>query len=232
MLADEVSYLLDPLLVLHIRRKGRLGSVARANHRLVDQIHLAATVKPDVAQEATKVVALRDIGFRGQLTATWQKPFEKCSGLCSVALGRVVWVAGLGSVDEDEAQRLYLTADVDTNRIVVGDADQRCRLRSTWDVGRPVGRCYSWRQLVAGAAIAIRVEGGVAGGIGFVDRLRPGLVVVIGAGDELPAGGLPEDEENQHQRGEQQNCKHQDEPFAPTHCAPVLYLVLLASSRV
>ena len=49
-------------------------------------------------------------------------------------------------------------------------------------------------QFLAGEAIGIRVEGGVAGGTGFVDRLRPNLTVVIGAGDDLLAGGLPEDE--------------------------------------
>ena len=123
MLAGEVCRLLDPLLVRHVRRKGRLCGVAGSNHRLVDQIDLIATVEPDIAQEATESVALGDIRFQIELAPDWQKPLEKCGGLGAVALWRVVGIAGLRSVDKDETKRLYLTADVDANRVAVGNTD-------------------------------------------------------------------------------------------------------------
>jgi hypothetical protein len=80
-----------------------LGGIAGANHRLVDQIDLVATVKPDIAQEATEAVALGDIRFQIELAAGWQKLFEKCGSLGAVALRWVVWVAGFRGVNEDEA---------------------------------------------------------------------------------------------------------------------------------
>src|SRR5687768_10910244 len=117
MFAGKARRLLDPLLVLHIRWKGRLGGIAGTNHRLVDQIDRVATLKPDVAQEATESITFRDIRFQIQLAPDWQKPFEKRGGLGAVALGRVVGIAGLRGIDEDEAQRLDLTADVDANGV-------------------------------------------------------------------------------------------------------------------
>jgi hypothetical protein len=130
MLASEASSRLDPLLVLHVRRKGRLRGIAGAHHRLVDQVDLVATVKPDVAQEASESVARGDIRFQIELAPDGQKLFEKCARLGAVALGWGVWVAGLRGVDEDEAHGLDLAADVDANRVAIGHADQRCRLRS------------------------------------------------------------------------------------------------------
>ena len=140
MLTGEACCLLDSLLVLHVRRKGRLRGITGTNHRLVDQIDRVPAVKPDVAQEATESVALGDIGFQVELASGWQESFEERGGLGAIALGWVVGVASFRSIDEDEAQRLYLAADVDANRIAVRDADQRCSLRSRGNLVRPSKR--------------------------------------------------------------------------------------------
>src|SRR5687767_3937818 len=124
MLAGEACRLLDPLLVLDVRRKGRLGGKPGADHRLVDLIDLVATVKPDVAQKAPEAVALRDIRFQVQRTPSRQKPFEKRGSLGAVALRRVVRIVGLRRIDEDETHRLYLATHIDANRVTVGNADQ------------------------------------------------------------------------------------------------------------
>jgi hypothetical protein len=141
-----------------------------------------------------------EMGYHTSGSDAFARACPNCKGLSMFVKGVVTPRPTPGSpvtgvdpmIDEDEARHLFPAPDIDANRVAVGNADQRCLLRCAGNLVRPQSRSDAVWQLLAGEAVAIRVEGGIARRVSVVDRLRPDLTVVIGAVDDLLAGGLPE----------------------------------------
>ena len=85
---------------------------------------------------------------------------------------------GLRGVDEDQADRLSAAIHRDPDRVPIGDADELGRHGIRRNRVRPPRRGGTRHILLTGQAVAIRIEGGVLGGIGVVDALGPDLAVV------------------------------------------------------